>query len=132
MIPDLDHIGIAVSNLQDVIDTVKNVFNTEPDFYEDVADQKIRIAGYRNETTTLEYFEPTSEDSPITKFLNKRGNGLHHIALRVPNIETKLNELNAKGIRLIDQSPRIGAGGKKIAFIHPESCNGLLIELCED
>jgi len=131
MIPDLDHIGIAVSNLQDVIDNMKNVFNTEPDFYEDVADQKVRIAGYKNETTTLEYFEPTSDDSPIIKFLNKRGNGLHHIALRVPDIEMKLDELNAKGIRLIDQSPRIGAGGKKIAFIHPESCNGILVELCE-
>ena len=131
MIPDLDHIGIAVSNLQDVIDTMKNVFNTEPDFFEDIVDQKVRIAGYKNETTTLEYFEPTSDDSPIIKFLNKRGNGLHHIALRVPNIEKKLNELNAKGIRLIDRSPRIGAGGKKIAFIHPESCNGILIELCE-
>ena len=131
MIPDLDHIGIAVSNLQDVIDTMKNVFNTEPDFYEDVADQKVRIAGYKNETTTLEYFEPTSDDSPIIKFLNKRGNGLHHIALRVPDLEKKLGELKAKGIKLIDQSPRIGAGGKKIAFIHPESCNGILVELCE-
>ena len=131
MIPDLDHIGIAVSNLQDVIDTMKNVFNTEPDFFEDIVDQKVRIAGYKNETTTLEYFEPTSDDSPIIKFLNKRGNGLHHIALRVPDLQIKLDELNAKGIRLIDQSPRIGAGGKKIAFIHPESCNGILIELCE-
>ena len=131
MIPDLDHIGIAVSNLQDVIDTMKNVFNTEPDFYEAVADQKVRIAGYKNETTTLEYFEPTSDDSPIIKFLNKRGNGLHHIALRVPDLEKKLGELKAKGIKLIDQSPRIGAGGKKIAFIHPESCNGILVELCE-
>ena len=131
MIPDLDHIGIAVSNLQDVIDTMKNVFNTEPDFYEDVADQKVRIAGYKNETTTLEYFEPTSDDSPIIKFLNKRGNGLHHIALRVPDLEKKLGELKAKGLKLIDQSPRIGASGKKIAFIHPESCNGILVELCE-
>ncbi len=102
MIPDLDHIGIAVSNLQDVIDTMKNVFNTEPDFYEAVADQKVRIAGYKNETTTIEYFEPTSDNSAIIKFLNKRGNGLHHIALRVPDLEKKLDELNAKGIIAYD------------------------------
>jgi methylmalonyl-CoA/ethylmalonyl-CoA epimerase len=132
MIPDLDHIGIAVSNLQAVIDTMKNVFNTEPDFYEDITDQKIRIAGYKNENGTLEYFEPTSDDSPVTKFLNKRGNGIHHIAFRVTDLEKKLDELNTKGIRLIDQKPRIGAGGKKIAFLHPESCNGILVELCED
>ena len=131
MIPELDHIGIAVANLQDVINTMKNVFNADPDFLEEIADQKVRIAGYNNGNAVLEYFEPTSEDSPISKFLQKRGNGIHHIALRVQDLEKKLAELDAKGIRLIDRKARNGADNKKIAFLHPDSCNGILIELCE-
>jgi len=131
MIPKLDHIGIAVNNLQDVINTMKNVFDADPDFLEEIADQKVRIAGYNNGNAILEYFEPTSEDSPISKFLQKRGNGIHHIALRVQDLEKKLAELDAKGIRLIDRKARNGADNKKIAFLHPDSCNGILIELCE-
>jgi methylmalonyl-CoA/ethylmalonyl-CoA epimerase len=131
MIPELDHIGIAVANLQDVINTMKNVFNADPDFLEDIADQKVRIAGYNNGNVALEYLEPTSEDSSISKFLQKRGNGIHHIALRVQDLEKKLAELDAKGIRLIDRKARNGADNKKIAFLHPDSCNGILIELCE-
>lgn len=131
MIPKLDHIGIAVTNLQDVINTMKNVFDADPDFLEEIADQKVRIAGYNNGNAILEYFEPTSEDSPISKFLQKRGNGIHHIALRVQDLEKKLAELDAKGIRLIDRKARNGADNKKIAFLHPDSCNGILIELCE-
>ncbi len=131
MIPELDHIGIAVTNLQDVIITMKNVFNADPDFLKEIADQKVRIAGYNNGNTVLEYFEPTSEDSPISKFLQKRGNGIHHIALRVQDLERKLAELDAKGFRLIDRTARSGADNKKIAFLHPDSCNGILIELCE-
>ena len=131
MIPKLDHIGIAVTNLQDVINTMKNVFDADPDFLEEIADQKVRIAGFNNGNAILEYFEPTSEDSPISKFLQKRGNGIHHIALRVQDLEKKLAELDAKGIRLIDRKARNGADNKKIAFLHPDSCNGILIELCE-
>lgn len=131
MIPKLDHIGIAVNNLQDVINTMKNVFDADPDFLEEIADQKVRIAGFNNGNAILEYFEPTSEDSPISKFLQKRGNGIHHIALRVQDLEKKLAELDAKGIRLIDRKARNGADNKKIAFLHPDSCNGILIELCE-
>ena len=131
MIPELDHVGIAVTNLQDVINTMKNIFNADPDFLEEIADQKVRIAGYNNGNVALEYLEPTSEDSSISKFLQKRGNGIHHIALRVQDLEKKLAELDAKGFRLIDRKARKGADNKKIAFLHPESCNGILIELCE-
>jgi len=116
MIPELDHVGIAVTNLQDVINTMKNIFNADPDFLEEIADQKVRIAGYNNENVALEYLEPTSEDSSISKFLQKRGNGIHHIALRVQDLEKKLAELDAKGFRLIDRKARKGADNKKIAF----------------
>ncbi len=118
--------------MNDVIDTMKRLFNTEPDFIEEIPDQKVRIAGYTNKSTTLEYFEPSSPESPVSKFLQKRGNGLHHIALKVENMENKLDELDANGVRLIDRQPRKGANNKKIAFLHPESCNGILIELCEE
>ena len=131
MIPDLDHIGIAVTNLHEVIDSLKNAFNADPDFIEEIPDQKVKIAGYRNRHTVIEYLEPSSDDSPLTKFLQKRGNGIHHIALSVDNLEQKLADLKAKGFRLIDDKPRMGAANKKIAFLHPESCNGILIELCE-
>ncbi len=131
MSPELDHIGIAVTNLQEVIDNMKEMFDCEPDFLELVPDQKVRIAGYNNKKTTIEYFEPTAPDSPVSKYLQTHKNGIHHIALRVENIEQKLAELKSKGVRLIDETPRAGANEKKIAFIHPKSCNGILIELCE-
>ncbi len=127
----LDHIGIAVTDLEDVIENLRLAFDTEPTFKETVPDQKVRIAGYRFQGTTIEYFEPLTEDSPIQKFLQKRGNGIHHLAFRVKNLETKLAQLQSKGFRLVDKQPRTGAEGKKIAFLHPESFNGILIELCE-
>jgi methylmalonyl-CoA epimerase len=128
---DLDHIGIAVSDLAEVIKTLRTAFDAEPEFLEKVTDQKVNIAGYRFGDTAVEYFEPLTEESPILKFLEKRGNGIHHLAFRVKNIREKLSELEAKGFRLIDPQPRTGAEGKKIAFLHPESFNGILIELCE-
>jgi methylmalonyl-CoA/ethylmalonyl-CoA epimerase len=131
MMPDLDHIGIAVDNLQDVIENLKKMFGTEPDFLEEVQDQKVRIAGYKTGNSITEYFEPTSPDSPIAKFLEKRGNGIHHIAMRVENIDKTLSDLKVKGYQLIDEKPRLGAAGKKIAFVHPKSTNGILIELCQ-
>ncbi len=128
---ELDHIGIAVSDLTKVIETLRNAFDAEPAFQETVTDQKVRIAGYIIGKVSIEYFEPVSEDSPIHKFLQKRGSGIHHLAFRVKNLETKLSHLQSKGYRLIDAYPRTGAGGKKIAFLHPESFNGILIELSE-
>ena len=127
----LDHIGIAVSDLTKVIETLRDAFNAEPAFQETLTDQKVRIAGYNFGQVAIEYVEPSSEDSPIQKFLQKRGNGIHHLAFRVKNLETKLSQLQSKGYRLIDAYPRTGAEGKKIAFLHPESFNGILIELSE-
>ena len=127
----LDHIGIAVSNLTEVIETLRDAFNAEPAFQETLNDQKVHVAGYILGQVAIEYLEPASEDSPIQKFLQKRGNGIHHLAFRVKNLETKLSQLQSKGYRLIDAYPRTGAEGKKIAFLHPGSFNGILIELSE-
>jgi methylmalonyl-CoA/ethylmalonyl-CoA epimerase len=131
ILDNLDHIGIAVSDLKPVIENIRNAFGAEPAYEETIPDQNVHIAGYRIGGTCIEYFEPASEDSPIKNFLEKRGNGIHHLAFRVENLEAKLAELQTSGYRLIDTLPRIGAGGKKIAFLHPESFNGILIELCE-
>ena len=131
MITDIDHIGIAVNNLDGVLETLKDAMGLDPTFEEHVNQQKVRVAGYKIGQSIIEYFEPTSPDSPISRFLEKRGNGLHHISLRVTNIDETLETLKRKGYRLIDEKSKNGAQGKKIAFLHPASFNGILIELCE-
>jgi methylmalonyl-CoA/ethylmalonyl-CoA epimerase len=127
----IDHIGIAVKNLEEVVDTFKNGFNLEPSFIEEVTDQQVRIAGYKFSDTAVEYIEPSSSDSPIFRFLEKRNNALHHIAFTVTDLDKSLKELKEKGFQLIDEEPRKGANNSRIAFLHPASCNGILIELCE-
>ena len=131
MIEEVDHIGIAVKNIDKVLETLKDGLGLDPSFKEDISDQKVRVAGFRIGQYVIEYIEPTSVDSPISKFLEKRGNGVHHIALRVNNINDTLESLKRKGYRLIDDVAKTGAEGKKIAFLHPSSFDGILIELCE-
>ena len=131
MVEEIDHIGIAVKNLNSVLETLKDGLGLHPIFEETVPDQKVRVAGFKIGHSVIEYLEPTSPDSPISKFLEKRGNGLHHISLRVNNINTTLETLKNKGYRLIDKIAKDGAQGKKIAFLHPASFDGILIELCE-
>jgi methylmalonyl-CoA/ethylmalonyl-CoA epimerase len=98
---------------------------------ETVAQQGVTTAFFPVGESEVELLEPTSEESPVARFLAKRGEGIHHVALRVDNIEAALAELKEKGVRLIDETPRYGAGGAKIAFIHPQATNGVLVELCE-
>ncbi len=131
MLEKIDHIGIAVKDLALVIKTLQDGFGLEPNFYEEVADQKVRIAGYHIGESLIEYLEPTTPDSSIARFLEKRNNSIHHIAFQVKNLEHSLKALKRKNFQLIDKEPKIGADGKRIAFIHPASCNGILIELCE-
>ncbi|MGD9489935.1 MAG: methylmalonyl-CoA epimerase [Calditrichaceae bacterium] len=131
MLKQIDHIGIAVPSLDDIIKTYKDAFEMDPVFSEIVPDQKVNVAGFHVGESTIEYLEPSAPDSPIASFLEKRGTGIHHLAFRVENLAEKLLELKAKGFRLIDETPRPGAEGKKIAFLHPKSTNGILIELCE-
>jgi len=128
---NIDHIGIAVSSLQEALSFWQASLGIEPHGIEDMAERKLRTAFLPIGETEIELLEPTSPDSTIAKFIEKRGEGLHHIAIRVDDIETALVELKAKGVQLIDEMPRSGAGGTRIAFVHPKSTHGVLLELCE-
>ncbi|MBI2068458.1 MAG: methylmalonyl-CoA epimerase [Deltaproteobacteria bacterium] len=129
----IDHIGIAVPNLKEAIQIYKALLGKEPDHYEEVAEQKARTAFFAVDDTNLELLESTSPDGPIGKFLEKQGRGgLHHICIQVDNIGKVLEEYKRQGIQLIDEKPRIGAHGKKIAFVHPKSTGGVLVELSEE
>ncbi|AAL82072.1 methylmalonyl-CoA epimerase [Pyrococcus furiosus DSM 3638] len=130
MFKKIDHVGIAVKNLEEAIKIWEGL-GLKVEEIEEVPDQKVRVAVIKIGESRIELLEATSEDSPIAKFIEKRGEGIHHIALGVEGIEKKLEELKEKGYRLIDEKPRIGAGGAKIAFIHPKSVTGVLLELCE-
>jgi methylmalonyl-CoA epimerase len=132
MIKKIDHIGIAVKSLEDVKRLYKTIFDIDPHFEEIVEDQKVKVAGLKIGDTNLEFLEATSVDSPITKFILKRGEGLHHIALSVDNIDQVLEKIHKNGLELIDQKARVGAEGKRIAFVHPKSMNGILVELCQE
>jgi len=126
----LDHLGIAVANLDEAIRVYESL-GLRCSHVETVDEQKVRTATLPIGDTNLELLEPTEADSSIGKFLATRGGGLHHIALQVENIEEKLLELKKLGIRLIDETPRIGLGGSRIAFIHPKSTFNTLIELVQ-
>jgi methylmalonyl-CoA epimerase len=128
---NIDHIGIAVSNMQESLSFWETSLGIEPHGIEEVAEQKLRTAFLPVNGTEIELLEPTSADSSVARFIEKHGEGLHHIAIRVDDIEAALAELKAKGIQLIDETPRNGAGGARIAFVHPKATHGVLLELCE-
>jgi methylmalonyl-CoA epimerase len=128
---NIDHIGIAVANLQESLSFWETALGIELHGIEEVAEQHVRTAFLPVAGTEIELLEPTSPDSSIAKFIEKRGEGLHHIAIRVDDIEAALAELKAKGVQLIDETPRNGAGGARIAFVHPRATHGVLLELCE-
>jgi lactoylglutathione lyase/methylmalonyl-CoA/ethylmalonyl-CoA epimerase len=130
-IKKIDHIGIAVENLDESLDFYQNLLGLSLTGVEEISDQKVSTAFIRLMDTNIELLTPTDDESPIRKLLDKKGKGIHHIALEVDNIETALDELKKKGVDLIDDKPRIGAHNKKIAFIHPRSAGGVLLELCE-
>jgi methylmalonyl-CoA/ethylmalonyl-CoA epimerase len=130
MIKKLDHIGIAVKNLNEAIDLYKKL-GFELKEIEEIAEQKVRVAMLPVGESKIELLEATSEDSAIAKVIEKRGEGIHHIAVNVENIEKALENAKSNGLTLIDEKPRIGAGGKKIAFVHPKSTKGVLLEFVE-
>lgn len=132
MLKKIDHVGVAVNSVEEVKKLYKEIFNLEPEFEEVVEEQKVRAVGFKIGGSNIEFLEPTSAESPISKFIEKRGEGLHHIALTVDDIVSVLQNMKAKGLRLIDEEPRIGAEGKKIAFVHPKSVNGILLELSQE
>jgi methylmalonyl-CoA epimerase len=127
----IDHIGIAVKGLDQASAFYKDILGLEVKAIETVTEQKVNVAFIPITDSEVELLESTEADGPVAKFIEARGEGVQHIAFRVENIEEALAELKAKGIRLIDQSPRKGAGGARIAFIHPKETNGVLVEICE-
>lgn len=127
----VDHIGIAVNSIEDGKNLWTDALGLPFEGSETVEEQKVTTAFFPVGESEVELLESTAPDSPVAKFLENKGQGVHHVAFRVENIEAALAELKEKGIRLIDEKPRKGAGGAKIAFLHPKATNGVLVELCE-
>ena len=127
----VDHIGIAVKNLDETLKFYSDVLGLELGGTEVVEEQKVKVAFLPIGDTEVELLESTSEDGPIAKFIEKNGEGIQHIAFRVEDIEEAIEYMKSKGMRMIDEKPRYGAGGAKIAFVHPKSSNRVLVELSE-
>jgi methylmalonyl-CoA/ethylmalonyl-CoA epimerase len=127
----IDHIGIATNNIEEMASLYRDALGLSVVETEEVASQKVRVAMLPVGESRIELLEATADDSPISKFLAKRGPGVHHVAFNVSDIRSALADLKLKGARLIDEEPRTGAGGCLVAFIHPSSTGGVLIELVE-
>ncbi len=127
----IEHIGIAVRSLDEAIQTYRDCLGLEVSGFDEVADQGVRVAMLPIGESRIELLEPIKADSPIDKFLSKRGPGIHHVAIRVDNIERALEKFKSAGARLIDETPRRGAHNTRVAFVHPGSMNGVLMELVE-
>ncbi len=127
----INHLGIATKAIDEALKFWGDALGLENVHTETVADQKVRVAMLPIGDTRIELLEATSDDSPIAKFIEKRGGGIHHIAVEVENIEESLAKLKAEGMRLIDEEPRIGAENCLVAFVHPSSANGVLLELVQ-
>ena len=127
----VDHVGIAVKDLDEAVKFYETAIGLKATGYEGGEEQKVKVAFLPCGDSELELLESTEPDGPIARFIEKNGPGIQHIAIRVDNIDKALEELKAKEVRLIDQTPRYGAGGARIAFVHPKATGGVLLELCE-
>ena len=128
----IEHLGIAVANLEESIKYYEEVLGFKCYSIEEVKDQKVKTAFFKVGQTKIELLESTSPDGPIGKFIEKKGQGIHHLAFAVEGLQETLDEVKEKGVKLIDETPRQGAEGLNIAFLHPKSTHGVLTELCED
>ena len=128
----IEHIGIAVKDLDSAIKYYEGVLGLKCYAIEEVKDQKVKTAFFKIGQTKIELLESTDPEGPIGKFIEKKGEGIHHLAFKVNNLQNALNEAAEKDIRLIDAQPRKGAEGLNIAFLHPKSTHGVLTEFCED
>lgn len=128
----IEHIGIAVKSLDEAVPFYEKVLGLKCYSIEEVADQKVRTAFFKIGQTKIELLESTDPDGPVGRFIEKKGEGVHHVAFAVKDLDEKLREAENKGVRLIDSKPRKGAEGLDIAFLHPRSTFGVLTELCED
>lgn len=131
MINKIDHIGVAVNSIDDALKFYTEHLGVQCKDIESVPEQKVKVAFLPVGESNIELLEPSTDDSPVKKFLDKKGEGVHHIALHVDDLEKALEDLKNKGVKLIDEEPRRGAHDAKIAFIHPKSTGGALVELCQ-
>lgn len=127
----IDHIGIATRELEEGLAVWRDALGLKVDATEEVTEQGVRVAMLQIGETHVELLEALRPDSPVAKFIEKRGPGIHHIAVEVEDIRASLGELKRKGARLVDETPRVGAGGCLVAFVHPASTNGVLLELVQ-
>lgn len=131
MIKRIAHIGIAVKDLDTAQSTFETLLNLTPSHVERVEEQKVDVSSFHVDDTNLELTAGISDDSPISKFIEKRGEGIHHMAFEVDDIHAELDRLKTAGVRLIDEEPRMGADNFLVAFIHPKSAGGVLVEICQ-
>ena len=129
MITRIDHIGIAVNNIEETLMLYRDALGLEVTHIADEPEQKVKVAFLPRGGSEIELLEPYPGDGPVRKFMEKRGEGIHHLCLEVEDIEATLAQLAAQGVQLIDTTPRMNSRGQKIAFIHPKAANGVLIEL---
>lgn len=127
----ISHIGIAVKSIEDATPFYQDVLGMESEGTEVVEEQKVKVAFFVVGESRIELLEPTSEDSPVARFLEKNGPGVHHVAYEVEDLQARLEQLKSEGVRLIDEKPRTGAHKTKIAFMHPKASGGVLTELCQ-
>ncbi|MBW3581938.1 MAG: methylmalonyl-CoA epimerase [Euryarchaeota archaeon] len=127
----IDHLGVAVHSIEEALPMYAGILGLECVAIETVEDQKVKTAFLPVGGTNIELLEPTAPDSPVAKFLDKRGPGVHHVAYRVDDVARELERLKGEGVRLVDETPRRGAGGALIAFLHPKATGGILVELCQ-
>jgi len=132
MLNKISHIGVAVASLDETIPFYRDQLGMVFKGTEEVAEQKVKVAFFQIGASKIELLEPTASDSPVAKFLEKNGPGIHHIAYEVADIEAAIARLEADGARMIDRTPRCGAHGARIAFVHPKTSSGVLTELCQE
>lgn len=131
MLKKINHIGVAVKSLEETVPFYRDALGMEFKGEDEVAEQKVKVAMMQVGESKIELLEPTSPDSPIAKFMEKNGPGMHHVAYEVDDIEAAIAHMLAQGARMIDETPRNGAHGTRIAFVHPKSSHGVLTELCQ-
>lgn len=132
MIIGVDHIGIAVQNLEEALEIFEKKLGLKLEGVHEIKEQRVKAAMLLAGETRIELLEPIGQEGPVARFLEKRGEGFHHIAFKVKNIEGLLAQLKERGIILVDEKPRVGVKGAKIAFLHPKSTKNVLVELCEE
>lgn len=131
MLTKINHIGIAVKSIDETLPFYRDQLGMAFEGAEEVVEQKVRVAMLQIGESKIELLEPTSPESPVAKFLEKNGPGIHHVAYEVENIDTAIAQMIGQGARMIDETARNGAHGSRIAFVHPKSSNGVLTELCQ-